>query len=102
MADYWGGDRAGRRLGPVGVAGLRGAAEAEMFGFPPSLRTRNEQKAGGPAPAEAPARAEAPPPPKAAPTYDPSEFIGWERRTDNRVYCEVHCTIENAAKIFNA
>ena len=39
---------------------------------------------------------------KSAPSYQPEEFIGWERRGDNRVYCEVKCTLSNAQRIFNA
>jgi uncharacterized protein (TIGR02266 family) len=35
-----------------------------------------------------------------APAYKPKDFIGWERRTDNRVYCEVSCNMSNAAQIF--
>jgi uncharacterized protein (TIGR02266 family) len=37
---------------------------------------------------------------KAAPAYKPKDFIGWERRVDNRVYCEVECNVSNAAQLF--
>lgn len=34
--------------------------------------------------------------------FAPREFIGWERRGDDRVYCEVACTLGNAAQIFTS
>ena len=44
-----------------------------------------------------PPRSAAPRPP---PAFGQREFIGWERRGDDRVYCEVECTLANAAQIF--
>ena len=39
-------------------------------------------------------------PPKPAASFQQKEFIGWERRGDDRVYCNVSCTTDNAVQMF--
>ncbi|MBL8949194.1 MAG: PilZ domain-containing protein [Myxococcaceae bacterium] len=38
----------------------------------------------------------------APPKFEPKEFIGWERRGDDRVYCDVACTLQNAVQMFTS
>src|SRR5262249_3564704 len=67
-------------------------AYAEMFQLLSKLMTQ----------VEALNRAKRAPPAKPAPSFPPHDFIGWERRGDNRVYCDIPCTLKNAVQIFNS
>lgn len=76
-------------------------AYGEMFHFLSRLMAQVEALNARSTPGRSPSPSRAPAaPPKPVPTYQPSEFIGWERGTDNRVYCEIECTRQNAAAIF--
>jgi len=76
--------------------GLR-EAYAEMFQLLSKLMAQVEalNMSKNPPPVTAPASAKKP-----APAFTPREFIGWERRGDDRVYCDVACTAANAAQLF--
>jgi uncharacterized protein (TIGR02266 family) len=76
-------------------------AYAAMFHFLSRLMEQIEHRAVPPAP-PLPARASpgrplmlTPPPPKARPTYHLQEFVGWERRDDNRVYADLRITLQS-------
>lgn len=71
-------------------ASLRQAHD-EMFAFLSRLMVQVEARIG---------KQPAPAPSRPNPTYAAKEFIGWERRADNRIYCEVVCTFANAAQMF--
>ncbi len=79
--------------------GLR-EAYAEMFQLLSKLMAQvealNLSKSPPPRAASAPLPALARP----APKFEPREFIGWERRGDDRVYCDIACTLANAVQIF--
>lgn len=74
-------------------------AYAAMFHFLSRLMASIEQRAT-PRPAPAPYPPPAPgravmPPPRPKPTYNLHEFVGWERREDNRVYADLRITVQS-------
>lgn len=73
-------------------------AYGSMFQFLSRLMASIEQRATPPVPtaqfpSPAPGQTLAPPRPK--PTYNLQDFVGWERREDNRVYADLRITVQS-------